>query len=73
MKLDLIVERDDGKVLAIEVKLAATIDDNDLRHLRWLENTIGPDLLDAAVIMTGVDAYRRSDGVAIIPAALLTA
>jgi len=72
-EIDLIVERYDGRVLAIEVKLTATVDDRDLRHLKWLENTIGPDLLDAAVITTGTDAYRRPDGIAIIPAALLTA
>ena len=72
-EIDLIVERDDGRVLAIEVKLTATIDDRDLRHLKWLETTIGPDLLDAAVITTGTDAYRRPDGIAIIPAALLAA
>lgn len=71
-EVDLIVERKDGKIVAIEVKLAATIDENDLRHLKWLENTIGPDLLDAVVITTGTEAYRRRDGVAVIPAALLT-
>lgn len=72
-EIDLIIERNDGKVLAIEVKLKATVDDSDLRHLKWLEKTIGPDLLDAAVLTTGTDAYRRPDGIAIIPAALLTA
>ncbi len=71
-EIDLIIERNDGKVLAIEIKLTATVDDSDLRHLKWLEKTIGPNLLDAAVITTGTHAYRRRDGIAIIPAALLT-
>lgn len=72
-EVDLIVERNDGKVVAIEVKLKATIEQSDLRHLKWLGDTIGPNLLDSAVITTGTDAYRRSDGIAVIPAALLTA
>lgn len=37
----------------------------------WLRNHLGPDLLDAAVITTGTHAYRRGDGIAVIPAALL--
>ena len=72
-EVDLIVERADGRVVALEVKLSALIDDDDVRHLRWLAKRIGPDLLDAAVITTGPEAYRRSDGIGVIPAALLTA
>lgn len=72
-EIDLIVERDDGRVVALEVKLTALVGGEDLRHLRWLAERIGPDLLDAAVITTGTEAYRRPDGIAVIPAALLTA
>ena len=72
-EIDLIVERADGRVVALEVKLSALIDGNDVRHLRWLAGRIGPNLLDAAVITTGRDAYRRRDGIGVIPAVLLTA
>ena len=68
---DLIVERRDGRVVAIEVKLGATPTDRDVRHLHWLAGQIGSDLLDAAVITTGPHAYRRPDGIAVVPAALL--
>lgn len=71
-EIDLIIERGDGRVLALEVKLASTVNDRDLRHLNWLANSIGPELLDAAVITTGPHAYRRRDGIGVIPAALLT-
>ena len=37
----------------------------------WLREQIGEDLLDAVVINTGPQAYRRTDGVAVVPAALL--
>lgn len=70
-EIDLIVERSDHRVLAIEIKLARTVSDNDVRHLSWLEERLGDDLLDSVVITAGPDAYRRSDGIAVVPAALL--
>ncbi len=70
-EVDLIVARDDQRVVAIEVKLTRTVDDNDVRHLRWLREQIGDDLPDAAIIMTGPEAYRRPDGIAVVPLALL--
>ncbi len=70
-EIDLIVERADQRVLAIEVKLGGTVVDDDVRHLVWLRNRIGDDLLDAIVIHTGPQAFRRNDGIAVVPAALL--
>jgi hypothetical protein len=70
-EVDLIVEGLARRVVAIEVKLASTVDDADVRHLRWLREQLGPDLLDAAIVTTGPYAYRRPDGIAVIPAALL--
>ncbi len=72
-EVDLIVQGPGGRIVALEVKLAQTVSDRDTRHLRWLAERIGPTLADAAVITTGPEAYRRQDGIAVIPAALLTA
>lgn len=70
-EVDLVVTREDGRMVALEVKLAPVADDQDVRHLHWLREHVGDDLLDAAVITTGPAAYRRPDGIAVIPAALL--
>lgn len=70
-EVDLVVVRDDGKVLAIEVKLAGTVSDHDTAHLRWLAKHLGPDLVDAVVINTGPRAYRRTDGIGVVPLGLL--
>ena len=72
-EVDLIVERPDGRIVAIEVKLARTVADDDdaVRHLIWLRDQIGHEMLDAVVITTGESAYRRPDGIAVVPAALL--
>lgn len=70
-EIDLIIERADGRVLAIEVKLAQAVEEKELQHLRWLETEIGDELLDAIVVTTGAIAYRREDGIGVVPAALL--
>jgi len=70
-EIDLILERPDRRVVALEVKLSGSVDDSAVEHLLWLREKIGDDLLDAAVITTGGRAYRRKDGIAVIPAALL--
>lgn len=70
-EVDLIIERNDQRVVAAEVKLARTIDDADVQHLHWLRGQLGDDLLDAVVVTTGPYAYRRPDGIAVVPAALL--
>ncbi len=70
-EIDLIVQRRDQRVVAFEVKLSSAPDSNDVRHLLWLREQLGENLLDAGVITSGTQAYRREDGIAVIPAALL--
>jgi hypothetical protein len=57
--------------VALEVKLADTVSDSDVRHLVWLADRIGGDLADSVVVTTGRYAYRRPDGVTVVPLALL--
>jgi predicted AAA+ superfamily ATPase len=70
-EVDLIVEREDGRVLAIEVKLARDISSDDVRHLKWLAERLGDSLVDAVVVTAGEEAYRRPDGIAVVPATLI--
>lgn len=70
-EVDIIVETNDRRITAFEVKLSDTIDDSDVRHLQWLKQELGPLLMDAVVLSTGQHAYRRQDGIAVIPLALL--
>lgn len=70
-EVDLVVEALDKRVVAFEVKLKRTVADDDVRNLRWLQSKIGDELLDAIVITTGENAYRRSDEIGVVPAALL--
>lgn len=70
-EVDLVVEREDHRVLGLEVKLSPEVDDQDVRHLVWLEQQLGEDFLGGAVLTTGSDAYLRPDGIAVIPLGLL--
>ena len=72
-EIDLIIERRDARVVALEVKLAANPPERAFTHLAKLKARMGDGLLDAAVITTGRHAYRRPDGIAVIPFALLGA
>ena len=70
-EVDLILERADQKIVALEVKLAPTPTKDTITRLVTLRKRLGEDLLDAAVITTGEHAYRTPEGIAVIPAALL--
>ncbi|MDR0481827.1 MAG: DUF4143 domain-containing protein [Cellulomonadaceae bacterium] len=70
-EVDLIVEDRSLATVAIEVKLSQTVSDADVRHLNWLDEQLGNRLADKVIINTGPHAYRRADGVAVIPLALL--
>ena len=70
-EVDFILHRGDRTNVAIEVKLAASVSDKDVKHLLWLKSRLGQELVDMVVVYTGKIAYRRQDGVAVIPLSLL--
>ncbi|MDO5668593.1 MAG: DUF4143 domain-containing protein [Corynebacterium sp.] len=72
-EIDLIVQGAEGQILGIEVKLAPSVTDADVRHLLWLRKQIPDRVVDLVVVTTGTHAYRRPDGVAVVPLALLGA
>lgn len=69
-EVDLIVARG-SRIVAVEVRLSEAVSDGDVRHLHWLAERVGDDLVDSIVVTTGPEAYRRADGVGVVPAALL--
>ena len=69
-EVDFIVEAEAG-IVAIEAKMGATIADRDVKHLLWLRDKLGDHCVDTVVVHTGPEAYRRPDGVAVVPLALL--
>jgi predicted AAA+ superfamily ATPase len=70
-EVDLIVERDDQRFVAIEVKSARAVSDDDGKHLRRLQEQAGDAMLDGIIVSTGPLAYRRKDGIGVAPLGLL--
>lgn len=66
-EVDLVVERDDGQVIAFEIKAGTRIDSGDLRGLRRLKDRLGTRLQEAIVLYTGVHAYSRDDWIRVLP------
>jgi len=61
----------DHRIVAIGVKLSASVNDDDVKHLHWLRRELGDELADAIVVTTGPTAYRRADSIGVVPGALL--
>lgn len=70
-EIDLVVQADSHHVVGVEVKFAATVTDDDCKHLLWFREQLGEDCSAVVVLYTGEYAYRRADGVYVIPLALL--
>ncbi|WP_411699030.1 ATP-binding protein [Conyzicola sp.] len=70
-EIDFIVHRGDDDIVAFEVKLAKAPDKDAVKHLLWMKEQLGSKLKDMVLITSGSDAYRRQDGVAVVPLALL--
>src|SRR5580693_3321687 len=66
-EVDLVLERDDGQVIAIEVKAGSRISGEDFRGLRQLKERLGPRLEDAIILHTGEHAYMHDDWIRILP------
>jgi len=68
-EVDMIVQKDQ-KVVAIEVKMSESVSGDDVNHLNWLKGKLGEKVSERIILTTGKWAYRRDDGVLVIPAAL---
>ena len=65
---DLVIERVDGSIVAIEVKAASRVDRRDVRGLRALRETLGDAFLAGVVVSSGEMSYRLEDRIWVIPA-----
>lgn len=70
-EIDLIGEGEDRRVVAIYDKLAPAVSNHDVHHLPGLRQEFGERVADRVVLTIGDPAYRRRDGVAVVPLALL--
>jgi predicted AAA+ superfamily ATPase len=65
-EVDVNLERDDGGVIAFEVKAGTRVDGADVAGIRALRKRIGAKLVAAVVLYTGQLAYRHADGTMVL-------
>lgn len=65
-EVDLVLERDDGTVVAFEVKAGTRLSGADLAGIRALRGRLG-DRLTAVALYTGPLAYTHEDGTLVLP------
>ncbi|MHB8691150.1 MAG: ATP-binding protein [Solirubrobacteraceae bacterium] len=66
-EVDLIIERRDGTVIAIEVKAAASIRRGDTRGLNYMRDKLGPRFIAGALLYTGPNTLPAGERIAAIP------
>ena len=66
-EIDLIVELDGHRVLALEFKATSAPARRDARHLEWLRDQIGPRLIAGAVLHTGPAAFVLGERLLAVP------
>lgn len=67
-EVDLIVEGDDGGVVAFEVKAGGRVSTGELRGLRKLRSALGDRFIRGVAITTGAHCYTAEDRVQVAPA-----
>ncbi|MFM7534991.1 MAG: ATP-binding protein [Acidimicrobiales bacterium] len=72
-EVDLLLEMDGGRVLAVEVKAGSAPTRTDARHLFWLRDELGASFVAGAVLHTGPEIFRFDESVAAIPISSLWA
>lgn len=66
-EVDLVVERDDGAVVAFEVKAGERVPGDDLKALRKLRDALGDRFLAGVALSTGPRSYTYEDRIHVLP------
>ena len=70
-EVDVLIERPDGRVIAIEIKAGATVRPTDARWLTWLRDLIGDRFEIGLVLYTGSAPLPVTDRIAALPLSYL--
>jgi uncharacterized protein len=66
-EVDLVLERDDGQVIAFEIKAGSRVHSEDLKGLQHLKDRLGGRLEAAIVLYTGPLAFTQDEWITILP------
>ena len=66
-EVDIVLERDDGSIVAFEVKAGSRVTGGDLSGLRKLRNALGHQFIGGVALYMGERSYTHEDRVHIMP------
>jgi hypothetical protein len=72
-ELDLLIELDDGRLVAVEVKAGTAPDTDDAKHLAWFRDRYDQRFIAGVVLHTGPDVYPLGDRLVAAPLSALWA
>ena len=67
IEVDLVLEFDDGRVIAVEVKAGSRIAGRDLNGLKALRDALGARFVAGVALHTGQRSYRAEDRIYVLP------
>lgn len=70
-EVDLVLEREDGKIVAVEVTAASRVPGEKLRSLLALRRKLAADFMGGVILYTGARSYTHDSGLHIVPIASL--
>ena len=70
-EIDLLIERPDGRLIAVETKAGATVRPADAKCLAWMRDLIGDCLELGIVLYTGQHPHRLADRIVALPLSYL--
>ncbi|ORC16011.1 MULTISPECIES: ATP-binding protein [Rothia] len=70
-EIDIVIELTDERVIALEVKAAATVQPQDSRHLGWLREKLGDRFVAGIVLTTDTQGRLLGDRLCSLPVASL--
>jgi uncharacterized protein len=70
-EVDIIAERADGRIVAIEVKATSAPTIDDARHLLWLRGQLGDKFVAGIVLHTGQRPFHHESGISFLPISTL--
>lgn len=65
--MDLVIEADDGRIVAFEVKAASRVAGEDFRGLRQLRDRLGEAFIAGVALYTGARSYTYDDRLHVLP------
>lgn len=68
-EIDLIIEYPDSSIVAVEIKATASPDRHDGRHLRWIQEAVGPKFRRGILLHTGPRSFQYEPDIWYMPIA----